>query len=114
MSTSQTPGDNLMPEFQRLCHIDEIPRGEARMFRVGELTLAIFHVAGGLFAMENDCPHAGASLAHGYIENGVVSCRIHHWRFQIENGAYLDEDRPECNRATFPVRLLGQWVEVAI
>lgn len=84
------------------------------MFVVGEVMVGIFHVNGEFFALDNRCPHEGASLAHGLISGDTVACRIHHWRFRIHDGAYLDEDKPRCNALTFPVRVVGDEVQVKI
>ena len=84
------------------------------MFSVAETMIAVFHVGGLFFALVNQCPHAGASLAHGIIEGDTVRCRIHHWRFSIRDGTYLDEVKPKCNAKTFPLRIVGEEVQVAV
>lgn len=84
------------------------------MFVVDEVTVGVFHVNGKFFCLDNQCPRAGASLAHGIIEGDTVRCRIHHWRFGIREGTYLDEDKPRCNARTFPVRVVGEEVQVKI
>lgn len=103
-----------MPSFHTVCQVSEIPAGEARLFVVDETPIGVFHVEGEFFALHNECPHAGASLAHGTIENGVVSCRIHHWRFCIRDGTYLDEARPQHNARSFPVRIVDRQVQVQL
>ena len=84
------------------------------MFVVDDLMVGVFHVDGEFFALDNHCPHEGASLAHGIIEGDTVRCRIHHWRFCIRDGTYLDEDKPRCNARTLPVRVVGEKVQVEI
>jgi len=64
--------------------------------------------------LANACPHAGASLAHGIMDGDTVTCRIHHWRFTIRDGKYLDEDKPRCDVQTFAVRVVGEEVQVAV
>ena len=82
------------------------------MFVVDEVLVGIFRVDGEFFALENPCPHEGASLAHGIIEGETVLCRIHHWRFCIRDGKYLDEDKSQCNAHPLPVRVVGDKVQV--
>lgn len=84
------------------------------MLVVDDVMVGIFNVDGKLFALDNQCPHEGASLAHGLINGGTVACRIHHWRFRIRDGTYLDEDKPRCNARTFPIRVVGEEVQVEI
>jgi len=103
-----------MSTFHDVCQIDEIPEGEARMFVVEGTPIGIFHLDGQLYALHNECPHAGASLAHGDIDKDVVSCRIHHWRFCIRDGTYLDEDRPRFNARPIHVRVVQKQVQVEL
>ena len=94
-----------MTAWRTVCSEHDIPAGEARMFVLDdELIVAVFHIDGEFYALDNACPHAGASLAHGIVENDEVRCRIHHWRFAVRDGRYLDEDKPACNVRSFPVR----------
>ncbi len=97
-----------------VCKKSEIPVGEGRMFIVNEKRIGIFNVAGEIFALDDRCPHAGASLSLGIIECNVVRCRIHHWRFCIRNGTYLDDEKPRFNVQTYPVRLVDDQVEIEI
>jgi len=82
------------------------------MFVVGETQLGIFHVNGEFFALDNRCPHAAASLAHGLIEGESVYCRIHHWHFSLRDGTRLDEDCPNSGARCYPLRIEGQEVQV--
>ena len=105
---------NNMSQFFDVCKVSDIPMGEARMFEVNEVMIGVFHQAGQFFAMDNACPHAGASLSHGIIEGDVVRCRIHHWRFCIRNGTYLDEKKPKFNIRTYQVRVLDERIQIAM
>ena len=102
------------PNFQTVCRIGDIPEGDGRMFVVAETAIGVFNIGGSFFALANECPHAGASLAHGIVESGTVRCRIHHWRFSIRDGTYLDEDKPHCNVQSFPVRVVGDEVQIEV
>ena len=103
-----------MTRYRTVCRVADVPAGEARMFIVNGMMIGVFHVGGEFYALDNECPHAGASLAHGEIDGDVVSCRIHHWRFCIRDGVYLDEEKPCFNARTFPVRVAGEEIQVAM
>jgi nitrite reductase/ring-hydroxylating ferredoxin subunit len=51
--------------------------------------LAVYQVAGGLYAMADRCPHAGAALSTGEVESAVVTCPRHGSRFDIRTGERL-------------------------
>jgi 3-phenylpropionate/trans-cinnamate dioxygenase ferredoxin component len=66
--------------------IDQIPPGTSRVVKVGEHSIALFNVAGTIYALEDACPHAGASLGAGKIEGKTVTCRAHGLKFDVTNG----------------------------
>src|ERR1051325_5671538 len=102
------------PNFQPVCRVSEVPEGEGRMFVVAETMIGVFNIGGSFFALANECPHAGASLAHGIIEGETVCCRIHHWRFYIRDGTYLNENKPQFNVKSFRVRVVAEEVQVEL
>ena len=103
-----------MAEYQTVCRVSDLPAGESRLFIVDGQMVGLFNVDDEFLAISNECPHAGASLAHGTFQGDVVSCRIHHWRFCLRTGKYLDEDKPEFNTRTFATRVVGDEVQVAL
>lgn len=101
--------------FQTVCLVAEIGSGQSKMVMVDGQMIGLFNVDGKLFlAISNECPHAGASLAHGTLEGEVVSCRIHHWNFCLRSGRYLDQDKPEFNARTFATRVVDDEVQVSL
>ena len=61
----------------RLACTTEIPEGAGREFKVGERYIAIFRSEGHFYAIEDDCPHAGAPLNDGAVHQGIVACLRH-------------------------------------
>lgn len=39
-----------------------------------------------IHAFQNRCPHAGGSLCAGWLENGMIVCPTHHYRYDLETG----------------------------
>lgn len=60
--------------------------GSRSIVRVGGLSLAIFSVAGALYAIDDSCPHSGASLVMGKLDGFMVRCPAHGLRFDIRSG----------------------------
>jgi cytochrome P450/nitrite reductase/ring-hydroxylating ferredoxin subunit len=48
----------------------------------------------GLRAFEGRCPHRGALLGEGELSDGMLVCRNHRWRFDVETGRR--DGGPEC------------------
>ncbi len=103
-----------MLKFVDICTTSDVPVGEARVFGIEDRRYGIFNVNGEFFAIDDHCPHAGASLSRGIIECEVVRCRIHHWRFCIRNGTYLDETKPQFNVGSYQVRIVGEQVQIGL
>ncbi|ADV63662.1 Rieske (2Fe-2S) iron-sulfur domain protein [Isosphaera pallida ATCC 43644] len=101
-----------MSEFVRLTTVAEVPPGEAREFEVDGRVIAVFNLHDRFVAVDGVCPHQGGPLADGEVENGVVTCPWHGWRFHLETGTC-----PDARRATievFPVKVEGDEILVAL
>jgi nitrite reductase/ring-hydroxylating ferredoxin subunit len=103
-----------MGNYQTVCRIDDLSAGKSRVFSINDVSVGVFNVGGEFYAIEDHCPHAGASLALGSIEGDVVRCRIHHWGFCLRDGVYADENNPTYNARSFPVRIVDDQVQVCI
>lgn len=65
--------------------LTDLPDGEA--VRVGGETLvAVFHVDGMLYAIDDTCTHQDASLADGWVEGCSVECPLHASCFDLSTG----------------------------
>ncbi len=98
-------------EFVTVAKVGEIPEGRGRAFAVAGRMIAVFCENGQHFAIDDFCPHQGASLAEGYVENNCVACPWHHWRFSVRDGHWLDSPRIRVD--AFPVRIVGDEIQVS-
>ena len=94
-----------MGEFHTVAKVGSIPAGQGRSFVVQGRMVAVFHQHGQYFAMNDLCPHMGASLAEGYVEGDSVTCPWHAWRFCIRDGLWLDNPRAKLCSDTYPVQV---------
>jgi len=101
-----------MAEFHPICRVGDVPEGEAKAVRVGNKLIAVFCQGGQLYAIDDMCPHMGASLSGGYVENGVVTCPWHAWRFRITDGTWADN--PRIKIGSYPIRVVGDEVQVQV
>ena len=98
-------------EFTTIAKVGAIPEGEGRSFQVGERLVAVFLQNGRYFAIDDLCPHMGASLGAGYLdEEGVVTCPWHAWRFCVRDGKWADN--PRLGVDTFEVRVTNNEIQV--
>ena len=92
--------------------VTDVPAGEAVVVEVNKKDVAVFHHAGRFYAIDDLCPHMGASLAGGYVEKGIVSCPWHAWRFCIHDGKWCDNPRIKID--AFETRVQGDDVQVRV
>ncbi len=103
--------DSANADFVTVAKVGTIPDGEGRSFQVGERLVAVFLYGGRYFAIDDLCPHMGASLGAGYLdEEGVVTCPWHAWRFCVRDGKWTDNPRLAVD--AFEVRVLGDEIQV--
>jgi nitrite reductase (NADH) small subunit len=88
----------------RIGNVDQIPKGEARIFEVNGLLIAVYHThSGELFATQPDCPHRGGPLADGLIGGTTVLCPLHDRSFDLRTGKNMSGDCIDIR--TYPVAL---------
>ena len=89
--------------FTKVATIHELPSGTGKPLVVGGRKLALFNVEGTYHAIDDTCPHMGASLSDGYVENGIVTCPWHAWRWDPKTGAA--DGHPDQKLKTYPIKV---------
>lgn len=101
-----------MTQFYTAAKIGDIAEGTAMAFAINGRMVAVFREDDEYFAIDDLCPHMGASLSPGYVEDGIVTCPWHAWRFCIRQGTWCDN--PKIGIDTFQVRVQGDEIQVAV
>src|SRR5262249_37239804 len=101
-----------MADYQTVCRVHDLVEGEGKTVAVGNKLIAVFCIEGQYWAIDDVCPHMGASLSQGYVENGVVTCPWHAWRFRLADGAWMDYLKGKTRLGCYPVRVQGDEVQV--
>lgn len=101
------------PQFQTVAKVGTIPPGQGRAYPVNGRMVAVFFLNGNYSAIDDFCPHMGASLAGGHVDaNGVVTCPWHAWRFDVCSGVWCDN--PKVKTDAFEVRVVGEEIQVKV
>ena len=83
----------------------DLKAGELTAFDVAGVRIAVAHVNGQLFAIDDTCTHEQCSLAsEGILEGAVVTCGCHGAQFDVTTGAVLAPPAVEPVK-TYPVRV---------
>jgi len=99
-------------QFITVAKVGSIPEHGGITVTVGDRLIALFYENGEYRAIDDLCPHMGASLGAGESRNGVVVCPWHAWRFRTSDGCWLDNPRIKID--SFAVRVVGDEVQVAV
>jgi len=103
----------LTEEWVTVTAVEALPPGAAAATPVtAGAQVAVFNVDGKLCAFEGTCPHRGGPLAEGIVRDGVVTCPLHWWRFDLCTGENVGD--PGLRLARYPVRIVDGMVKVLL
>ncbi|NRA66718.1 MAG: nitrite reductase small subunit NirD [Pseudobacteriovorax sp.] len=81
-------------EWQKVCHMDDIPPLEGRRYMIQGMPVAIFkNRKDEVFAIHDECPHRGGPLSDGIMHGSQVSCPLHDWTIDLSTGSPLAPDK---------------------
>ena len=89
-----------------------LAEGQRKLVFAGAHSVVVFNIAGQIHAIENSCPHNGASLANGPLEGCVLRCPAHGLRFDLRTGCMPGV--AGLTLKTFPVRAVEGKVFVSL
>jgi nitrite reductase (NADH) small subunit len=111
-----------------VCDADALAPGERVVRDVDGLSIGVFNVGGGFYALHNRCPHRGGALCLGPVtgtalgdagfrfvygrEKELIRCGWHGWEFEIATGRSLVDEKIRAK--TFPVEVDGGGVYVLV
>ena len=91
----------------------KLPQAGGRaLFEFDGKSLALFNVEGDVFAIDDSCPHQGASLCGGRLEGRVIQCCAHGLRFDLRSGYLLNSTQLKV--ANYPVEIIDGQVFIVI
>jgi len=79
----------LMAEFVAVAKVNELPDPGKQVVEVDQRLVALFHVDGQFFALDDVCTHDGGPLAEGHLEDHKIACPRHGAKFDIRDGRAL-------------------------
>ncbi len=90
---------DAMAEFVRVAHVGEIPDPGKTLVEVDGDMIALFHVGGVFYAIDDVCTHDGGPLADGELRDHRIACPRHGAKFDIRTGAALSMPAVRATRA---------------
>lgn len=72
--------------FERALAAAELAPGTHTKVILAGQPILLTHTDDGFHAVHDTCLHRGGSLAAGPVEDGVVTCPLHFWGFDVKTG----------------------------
>ncbi|WP_417449016.1 Rieske (2Fe-2S) protein [Kordiimonas sp.] len=87
MGTDQNTQDQCGKNLVNLGPVPELAAKGRAVLKVEGRQIALFETEGGLFAINNRCPHEGYPLSEGSLKKGCqLACNWHGWTFDLKSG----------------------------
>lgn len=97
-----------------------LPEGSMIKAAVENRIVLLTRLGGEVYALDNNCPHMGGSLADGKLEDGLIVCPRHGAAFEIKTGKNARGPRIGPLKLTthdaqaYPVKTEGEDVLVGL
>lgn len=78
-----------MSDFVAVIKTSELPEAGKTVVEVGDRIVALFHVSGTFWALDDVCTHDGGTLADGQLDGHSIACLRHGAKFDIRDGRAL-------------------------
>jgi nitrite reductase (NADH) small subunit/3-phenylpropionate/trans-cinnamate dioxygenase ferredoxin subunit len=105
---SEAGGDGFYPVARE----GAIEEGHSEVYPVNGRMVAVFNEQGTYYAIDDFCPHMGASLGGGQFQDGQVVCPWHAWCFSIHDGTW--DENPNVKVECFEVRVRDGEIQVRV
>ncbi|MBI4052217.1 MAG: non-heme iron oxygenase ferredoxin subunit [Elusimicrobia bacterium] len=93
-----------MTQLIAVAKVLEIPPGGMKVVEVESFRIALCHVEGTIYAIEDVCTHDDGPLGEGTLRGGQVECPRHGARFDVKTGKAVRMPAIVPVR-TFPVKV---------
>ncbi|MDR5752309.1 MULTISPECIES: Rieske (2Fe-2S) protein [unclassified Caballeronia] len=72
-----------------IARADTLNAGSRMLKFIDGRSVVLFNIDGVVHAIDNSCPHNGASLANGRLDGNVLQCPAHGLRFDLVSGCVV-------------------------
>lgn len=101
-----------MSEFVNVAKKSDFKEGQGKVVDANGKKIALFYSKGNFYAIDNTCKHMGGPLGEGEIEDSIVTCPWHGWRYNIETGNNVVMPNIKVN--TYNVKVENDDVKVEV
>ena len=99
-------------KYTKVMKCADLEIGKSAIIEVGDKEIALFNYKGNFYAIDNTCPHRGAPLGEGRIEEGILICPNHEWRFELKSG--WCPQNPELSTEVYPIKIHDEKIYIRL
>lgn len=100
-----------MTQWIPVAALADVPEGGTLAVAVEGEAVCLYNLAGQVYATQDTCTHADASLAEGFVDGDCIECPLHQALFHIPTGE-ARTGPATVNLRVFPVRVTAGTIEV--
>jgi len=78
-----------MPDFIKVASITDLPDPGRKLVELEDRIVALFHVGGEFYCIDDVCTHDGGPLSEGKLVDFAIACPRHGAKFDIRTGKAL-------------------------
>ena len=101
-----------MTNYVEAARVDEVPEGTGKAVEIEGKPIALFNVGGQIYAIDDSCPHYGASLGLGTLDGRIVTCRMHGMKIDVVTGCFPASEAFAVT--SYPVIVVAGMIRVAV
>ena len=98
--------------WSHVLDLEALPDGKTKFIDLDGRSILLSRFGDKVTCFENACAHMGMSLDGGEIENGLITCPYHGFRYALESGECLTA--PEVQLRPHGVRIVDERIEVRL
>ena len=99
-------------KYTKVMKCADLEIGKSAIIEVGDKEIALFNYKGNFYAIDNTCPHRGSPLGEGRIEEGILICPGHEWRFELKSG--WCPQNPELSTEVYPIKVHDEKIYIRL
>jgi 3-phenylpropionate/trans-cinnamate dioxygenase ferredoxin subunit len=101
-----------LEDFVPVIDEKELQDGTMKLLSVEGTPVLLIKQFGQIFAIDNRCPHQGCGFSGGTLDDFVIVCPCHEWRFDLRTGEYEDEPAMKLTKYEWKIKAGKIWVRL--
>jgi nitrite reductase/ring-hydroxylating ferredoxin subunit len=90
----------------------ELQEGSLKLVNVNGIHVLLIKTHGEIFAIDDHCPHMSCGFSGGALDDYVIICPCHDWRFDLRTGEYEEEKEFQLTKYKWKIKAGKIWVKL--